>query len=38
VTVSDPATAHFTAHIKPRKHKNCIQTRHTHTHTLPWKL
>jgi hypothetical protein len=32
--ISDPATAHFTAHKKPRKHKNCIQTKaHAHPHT-----
>jgi hypothetical protein len=36
VAISDPATAHFTAHKKPRKHKNCIQTKaHAHPHT-PW--
>jgi hypothetical protein len=36
VAISDPATAHFTAHKKPRKHKYRIQTEaHTHPHT-PW--
>jgi hypothetical protein len=35
VAISDPATAHFTAHKKPRKHKYCIQTKaHTHPQTL----
>jgi hypothetical protein len=34
MAISDPATAHFTAHKKPRKHKNCIQTKaHAHPHT-----
>jgi len=33
VAISDPATAHFTAHKKPRKHKNCIQTK-AHTRTI----
>jgi hypothetical protein len=38
VAVSDPATAHFTAHKKPRKHKKCIQTKaHAHPHNDGWR-
>jgi hypothetical protein len=38
VAVSDPATAHFTARKKPRKHKSCIQTKaHTPLNTRSQK-
>jgi hypothetical protein len=34
VAISEPASAHFTALEKPRKLKNCIQTKaHAHPHT-----